>query len=407
MASTSTAPLTLRQILALTGDLNDKDGDDTARERFRKYLSTNVKEIGLLRDYINECLWQSNSEMQKQYSKALQDLINHLGHQFLGFDVKYGRYQGTPNEIGFDGHWVSKKDSKEEKEFHIVIEVKTTDAYSIKTSTLLGYINELISDRKIPNQDVAMGLYVIGRPDTEIKELINSIVAEKKTRQMRIITVESLLSLAEMVSSYDVTHEDVLAILKPPEPTIDSVIKIMDKLVTGDIDEGAKQGPTQVSGPEPPTGSTPKSVDGEVKTNYWLTPVASDEIDNADNTIQYLVGKEKIYAFGERTPGRKVIKPGDWICFYSTGKGVVAHAKIASFPENKIDNRMRHPEQYPWIIKLDDTKMYLDTPIVVDYNLRSRLDKFKDKDLNGKWGWFVQATNIITRKDFALLTGQS
>ena len=51
--------------------------------------------------------------------------------------------------------------------------------------------------------------------------------------------------------------------------------------------------------------------------------------------IQTLVRDTSLYAFGERTPGRGKLKPGDWMCFYASGKGVAAHAKVSSAPEKK------------------------------------------------------------------------
>jgi hypothetical protein len=79
--------LTLNQILALVGKLDDTPGDETARERFRRFLKENVHEVGQIRDYIEECLRSSGD----QYNRALQDLVNYLGN-FLGFDVTFGRY---------------------------------------------------------------------------------------------------------------------------------------------------------------------------------------------------------------------------------------------------------------------------------------------------------------------------
>ena len=62
------------------GKLDDSSGSDTPRERFRRFLQENVTRVGEVRDYIEECLRTSGD----QYSRALQDLVNHLGH-FLGF----------------------------------------------------------------------------------------------------------------------------------------------------------------------------------------------------------------------------------------------------------------------------------------------------------------------------------
>jgi len=87
--------------------------------------------------------------------------------------------------------------------------------------------------------------------------------------------------------------------------------------------------------------------------------------------------EEKIYAFGERTPGRRHIKPGNYICFYSAGKGVVAHAQIASQPEHKKHPRVRHSERYPWVFSVKNVHVYLENPVVIDAALRSKLDAFK------------------------------
>src|ERR1039457_1441825 len=123
--------ITLNQILELVGKLDDAPGDGTARERFRTFLKQNVIEVGQIRDYIEECLRTKGD----QYSSALQDLVNHLG-RFLGFDVTFGRYSGVASQIGFDGHWQSTSGD------HVVVEVKTSEVFTIKTATLMNYINE-------------------------------------------------------------------------------------------------------------------------------------------------------------------------------------------------------------------------------------------------------------------------
>jgi hypothetical protein len=122
--------------------------------------------------------------------------------------------------------------------------------------------------------------------------------------------------------------------------------------------------------------------------------------------IQTLVGQKLIYAFGQRTPGRKHIKPGDWICFYATAKGVVAHARVTSIPERRKHSKVRQPEKYPWIFDLKDPQLYMDDPVILDTELRSKLDAFKGRDLDKRWAWYVQATRNVTSHDFNLLTRQ-
>jgi len=374
--------ISLKHVLDLVGKLDDSPGEGVARERFRRFLKENVKEIGQVRDYIEECLRTSGD----QYNRALQDLVNYLG-QFLEFEVTFGRYHGVQGQIGFDGHWKSPTG------FHIVVEVKTSEAYAIKAATLVGYVDELISEKKIPNWEKALGLYVVGRPDPGIRQLENAILAEKRTHQLRIISVESLLSLGEMMSEFDVSHEDMLAVIRPSGPKIDSVVDLMARMA-------AQRPPKEEKEKELLPSETTPAGEGA----YWLSPVKPHEERSAEECIRTLVGEERIYAFGERTPGRKHLKPGDWICFYATGKGVVAHARVASAPEKKPHPKVLHSEKYPWVFRVDKAELYLDQPVIIDAPARSRLDAFQGRDPNAPWAWFVQATRKITKNDFEILT---
>jgi len=380
--------MTLKQILALVGDLDDSPSNDNSRERFRHFLKENAKDVGQLRDYIQECLTNTGS----QYNKALQDLVNYIG-SFLGFDVTFGRYQGVQGQNGFDGHW------KSPMAFDIVTETKTTDAYAIKTPTLRGYIDSLISEQIIPNWDNALGLYVVGRPDAELKQLENAIIAQKQTHQLRVISVESLLSLAEMMTEYDVTHQDILDILRPSGPKIDPVVDLMARMVAqsqGEMPQVPIRQATQVTSPQ----ENVKSDEGA----FWLSPVKSDDDETAEECIKRLVGKDHYYAFGERTPGRKNMKEGDHIAFYATTKGVVAHATLSSAPERKPCPDGSTIKDYPWVCSLRDSCLYMDTPVSIDAKLRSQLDVFKGRNPEKSWAWFVQATRKVSLHDFNLLT---
>lgn len=379
----------LAQVLALVGTLDDSNGEHSARDRFREFLQESVREVGQVRDYAEECLRTTGT----QYSRALQDLVNHLG-QFLGFEVTFGRYQGVVGQIGFDGHWISPTG------YHIVVEVKTTEVYAVRTAALVGYVDGLISEQRIPSWENTLGLYVVGRPDSSIRQLENAIIAERRTHQLRVVSVESLLSLAEMMHDYDVTHKDVLSLLSPSSPMIDPIVNLMSRLVVGPptplLDNPPDDEKRDV---EPaPTGDEPASK------VYWLTPVTSDDTQTAEDVVQLLVGQEHIYAFGDRTPGRRHLKPGDWICFYAVGAGVIAHAKVTSAPEVQQHPKVRHPEKWRWVFHLDDAILNINSPVVIDAEMRGRLDAFRGREPTSPWAWFVQATRKVTEHDFHLLT---
>jgi len=207
--------------------------------------------------------------------------------------------------------------------------------------------------------------------------------------------VNSLISLAEMMSEYDVRHDDILSIIRPSGCTIDPVVELATRVLA--------ERPEEV--PTPPTSpiQAPSGPERGVAA-HWLTPVASDEVQTAEEVIKELVGDTSIYAFGERTPGRAKLRAGDRICFYASGRGVVAHAKVSSPASKKPHPKVRHSDLYPWVFSLSDTTLYLDSPVVIDNETRTALDAFKGRDRSKSWAWFVQGTKEITEHDFKLLT---
>jgi hypothetical protein len=153
------------------------------------------------------------------------------------------------------------------------------------------------------------------------------------------------------------------------------------------------------------TDNRPAKVRQE--TSYWLTSVRSKGGQTASEVIDILVGQEKIFAFAERTPNRKYLKPGDRICFYESRRGVVAHAIVASKPENQPHPKVRNNQRYSWTFKLEQADLYLSDPIVINLTLVSRLEAFRGRDPSQAWNWLVQATTKLTENDFKILTGQS
>ena len=389
--------ITLQDLLELAGILDDTVGDDVPRERFRRHIEKSVTNIGQVRDYIQTCLQNSGS----QYNRALQDLVNHVG-SLIGFDVEYGRYAGVSGQVGHDGLWVAD-------ECWVVVEVKTTDAYTIKTSTLLNYINELVSEGKIPDSEKALGLYVVGRTDTEANQLEAAIVAEKKTRDLRVATVESILNLGELVESGFITRTEALTLLRPSGVWVDDIVSVLTRV-------SSEQSVPAASEEDEPERSTADSAPKKSKkggkpngTHYLLSPIADDKERSAEEAVRTLFGGGW-YAFGDRTPGRKVLAPGDRICIYQGGKGVIAEAIVESKPEKKPAPGLPEAgkEKYPWRFKVKEPRYFFDKPVVVsDASFRGKLDAFEGRDPAGAWAWMVQATREVSEHDYLLLTGQA
>jgi hypothetical protein len=321
-------------------------------------------------------------------------LVNHAG-RLLGFEVEFGRFQGVQNEIGHDGLWKSPSTG-----FFIVPEVKTTDAYTVKTSTLDGYINELITEKKIPDRDQALGLYLVGRPDASFSQMTNAIIAEKRVAQLRVASIEALLTLGELMERFDVTHKDVLAVLRPAGPSIDDMARLFGR-VTSQRDPTAPESEAVT----PEVGVRPDVSRAEA-TLYVMTPVSDDTDVSAGKTIRSLLD-QKVYVFGDRTPGRKNIKAGDRVCFYQSQVGVVAEATVINNPERKKVKFAKDPERFPWAFGVKDVRYFFDKPVVIDAALRGRLDAFRGRDPNKAWAWLVQGTKLLTAHDFEVLVGRA
>ena len=171
---------TLFQILGIIGNGKLTDNSATSCE-FRNLLSglpTNKIE-----GFINECLTTAGENSHR----ALQDLINEVGVR-LDFDVEFGLYKGKQNSIGNDGLWKTHNNS-------IVVETKTTDAFSINLDTIADYRKKLIESNKI-EEDSSSILLVVGRKDTGGLEA--QIRGSKHAWDIRLISAESLLKLLKI-----------------------------------------------------------------------------------------------------------------------------------------------------------------------------------------------------------------
>lgn len=212
--------LDLKTLLGLVGDLTDAADEKSSTVRFRAFLQENLRSHVDVMEYSEAALSSSGD----QYNKALQDLVNHVG-SLLGFEVEFGRYRGVRNDIGYDGIWQSPSG------WVVVVEVKTTDVYTVKTATLLGYINALVSEGRIKDPLHTLGLYVYGRLDSHTGQLENAIMAEGRRDRLRVISINALLNLLELMQVYSLTHQMVLQLLLPAPVQVDGVVNLIHSIV--------------------------------------------------------------------------------------------------------------------------------------------------------------------------------
>jgi len=156
-----------------------KDGSVGSIE-FRQFLTEiDTKKLASFATYCLESSFPDSGQV-------LQDIVNEIGRR-LGFTAENGRYRGVRNDIGYDGIWTSKEGS-------LVVEVKTTDAYTIRLDTIVNYRDRLAEDNRIP-RDTPI-LIVIGRNDTSSLEA--QVRGSRYAWSMRIVGIDALIKLMEV-----------------------------------------------------------------------------------------------------------------------------------------------------------------------------------------------------------------
>lgn len=208
---------TIIQIVNNAGDGNLRDSSVCSSE-LREFLSLVQHEY--LKKYTDTCL-ESAFSMGGQPINGfvLQDLVNEIGRR-LGYTVDNGLYRGVKNQVGFDGIW------KADKSADLIVEVKTTETYTIDLDKLFEYKRKLELSGHV-NNDSKM-LIVVGRKDTNALEA--QVRGSRYAWDTRIISVESLCKLVSIaLSTGDIlTVSKIRQLLQPFEYTrLDSMINVI------------------------------------------------------------------------------------------------------------------------------------------------------------------------------------
>jgi hypothetical protein len=256
--------MTIEQIVSAAGDGNLRDGSACSDE-LRTYLGE-VLSVSL-ESYIEYCL----TNAFKIGGIVLQDLVNEVGRR-LDYEVRNGRYQGTPSHVGYDGLWKSPEGNA------LVIEVKTTDAYRISLDTIARYREKLIAAGEIDTNSSI--LIVVGRQDTG--ELEAQIRGSRHAWDVRVISAEALMKLLKVKenSNEAETGAKVRSLFAPVEYTrLDRMVDVVFTAAT-DVEVTPEVGATSYQKDAPgdgdpggPTGQ-PTEIGSGGKTQYQFTDSA-------------------------------------------------------------------------------------------------------------------------------------
>lgn len=208
----SVAAMNIQQIVQIAGDGQLKDGSECQSE-IRAFLAeVEPENLGV---YAQHCL----DEPFTDSGLVLQDIVNEIGRR-LGYSVTNGRYRGRRNENGFDGLWKSTIGGS------LVVETKTTAAYTISLEVLDNYKSGLISEGVIDKNTSV--LIVVGRQDTLALE--QQVRGSKHAWSMRIVSIDALMKLVSvnLSSLSDEVTNQIHSIFLPIEYTrVDPIVDVV------------------------------------------------------------------------------------------------------------------------------------------------------------------------------------
>jgi hypothetical protein len=306
-----------KQLIGLAGNGNIRDSD-TSKEVRECLRAVNLED---LQRFARECLDDGKWENSGFF---LQDLINELGCR-LGFDVEFGRYQGSAAKPAPDGVWRSK-------DWTFVVEIKTTDAYRVSLDRLAVY-RKTTSEQSGIDLPASSVLIVVGRQDTG--ELEAQVRGSKHAWDMRLIGIEGLFKIA-LLHRDSVEQEAVLdkirAILRPQEYTrVDGLLDVVFETaiaVSVEEREGSVAAPRQENGQDASQRLDSPAVKEELRELVFRVMEAREQkkfkkvrrslYESLDGTTRYSLAISKNYGSPE--------KASYWYAYHPTQKSFVEMA---------------------------------------------------------------------------------
>ena len=208
--------LTLEQLLAVVGSLDDTPGFDTPRERFRRFITKRIVDFATARQLVEQCVHLPGV----QSHRALDDLVISLG-RFLELEVVFGSYQ--PSSIRSSSGWRARR----QLFIHVAVwtdQTQATDIARLTTST---------SAQEHSNGDegeshVGLGIMTPLFPTaTRLADLKN----DHPVVPLYTLSLRLLLQLTEMVVERRVSQSFVLALLTR-SPMLDELVGELEGLLS-------------------------------------------------------------------------------------------------------------------------------------------------------------------------------
>ena len=320
--------LTLDQLLTVIGRLDDSEGFDAPRERFRRFLNERMTSLESARRVIQQCREHSG----EQSHRVLQDAVA-LSGRFLGFEPVFGRYQHDPGTMPVHGFWKSRR------RLNVTLAVCTDQTIDIDLDT----VSHGIADGE--GDTPRLGLLVV-TPLYARKEWLEQALETGKHPNLRLLSLPGLLRLGGMVVDGQLAHEDVLQVLNPAVP-LDARLDLLERVATAARRDSRSYA---VTGP----------VAAPYERRYWVNAMRLEPSTPTERVVGSLIATRQLLGINPAPGIEDRVRPGDAICVFIAGRGIVAHAQIAGLLADG-SRIIRDSKRFTHVLRLTDVTVY-DTP---------------------------------------------
>jgi len=249
----------------------------------------------------------------------------------LGFDVSSSALPATAAAVGLGPPWKSSTG------WCVAAVAVAADEPGVKPRDFHRYCTRLLALGELSDRERAFVLQV-GSRTSEIEWM----AARRWGGQLRVISPAHLLMLARLKKIGILGHDDIVRMLRPPDPAIDPFVQLIDRCVSA-VEDGAG-------------GQTGDDA-------CWLARIEYEDHTAVTRMLSSVVGQRRLLPLSDSGSVPACIAVGDWVCLYVVGRGVVGHARVASTPEKPLIRLVRDAERYPWICRLATPVLYLENPV--------------------------------------------
>jgi hypothetical protein len=325
--------ISLAELLPLVGRLDDEPGFDTSRERFRRFLLDRAGHLPTIQSLIDEC----QRSVGEQHHRVLQDLIVVVGRA-LQFAIAFGPYEGSVDALDTYSYWRSAG------VLDVILQIETDHT----PARLEPLARAVAAGRAVGGEAATIGLCVVAR-QSAARGKLTKLGGQGQFSDVRVVSVASLLSLAAHASANRVSHAEIVELLRTSAP-LDFMIDLMTR-------QGAGERSNDVRPPEP---SRPAA--DEPPPAFWVALIDGDDTVTPERWLTSVVADRHVLAVGDGDRVRDHGSPGDWVCFFLAGKGIVGHAQLAYLVEDGT-SVVRHAEKFGRVYQLAHLTLY-ERPVV-------------------------------------------